>query len=170
MSECASRPATPPADMADAASSAEDHVVFMCACCNLPFGDSGDQQESSDDENLIFLKGVTTNVKINTNKEASEYDLDFYSSVHVLLCNGCSTGIGLLYTATPRHLDYKRGMFILNKNAMTCYSFNNSSKCRLPQEQVNHPTVSYMDKQLKKARMMLGNCTRSLSELEHLVN
>ncbi|XP_073401238.1 protein Mis18-alpha-like isoform X2 [Dendrobates tinctorius] len=129
MSECASRPATPPADMADAASSAEDHVVFMCACCNLPFGDSGDQQESSDDENLIFLKGVTTNVKINTNKEASEYDLDFYS-----------------------------------------YSFNNSSKCRLPQEQVNHPTVSYMDKQLKKARMMLGNCTRSLSELEHLVN
>ncbi|XP_077139281.1 protein Mis18-alpha-like isoform X2 [Ranitomeya variabilis] len=149
---------------------AEDHVLFMCQSCKAPIGDSGDQQDDNKEENLILLSGVTNNVEINTVREVSPYELDSYSAVHSLFCKGCSAGIGVLYAATPRQLDYKRGLFSLNKRAMTCYSFNNTTKQRVPQEQANHPTVSYMDTQLKKCRTVLGDCTRSLSKLEHHVN
>ncbi|XP_069625341.1 protein Mis18-alpha-like isoform X2 [Ranitomeya imitator] len=129
---------------------AEDHVLFMCASCHLPLGDSGDQQDNNEEENLILLSGVTNNVEINTARSVASYDLDSYSAVHLLFCKGCSAGIGVLYAATPRRLDYKRGLFSLNKCVIICYSFNNTRKQRVSLEQANHPTVSYMDSQLKK--------------------
>ncbi|XP_073528904.1 protein Mis18-alpha-like isoform X2 [Phyllobates terribilis] len=151
---------------------AEDHVVFMCTACGLPFGDSGDLQEDLNEENIILLRGITNNVEIDATKAVSSYNLDCYSTVQILYCKGCSASIGTLYISTPRHLEYKRELFSLNRCAITCYSFNEASKQRArgPQDQVTYSTVSFLETQLKKCRTVLGHCARSLSLLENCVD
>lgn len=146
----------------------ENPAVFLCRICMIPLADSGDCIGRVERDNLYLLKAVTENVDIDETKSVSSYQLDDFSTLQVLYCRSCSSSIGALYVATPRHLDYKRNMFNINTSAVTCYYFDNSNKQRagMNEQSVTLPTISYMEEELKKCRMVFGCCERAVEEIE----
>uniref|UniRef100_A0A3Q1EE92 Protein Mis18-alpha n=1 Tax=Acanthochromis polyacanthus TaxID=80966 RepID=A0A3Q1EE92_9TELE len=89
----------------------DDPVVFICAKCRLPVGDSLSWDGSEDGQNQIRLKRVTDNVLIG--KESHLYEPSKRSRCLIvnLMCRGCHSVLGMVYTSTPKNLDHKRFSF-----------------------------------------------------------
>uniref|UniRef100_A0AAZ1Y1C3 Protein Mis18-alpha n=1 Tax=Oreochromis aureus TaxID=47969 RepID=A0AAZ1Y1C3_OREAU len=100
-------------------------VVFICAKCKLPVGDSLSWDGSEDDLNQIRLKRVTDNVMIG--KENRLYEAS-KNLVVDLICRGCHSVLGMVYTSTPKNLDHKRFTFcfsvLTEVNYYCCFSLS----------------------------------------------
>ncbi|XP_069820235.1 protein Mis18-alpha isoform X2 [Dendropsophus ebraccatus] len=141
-------------------------ALFMCSSCGKPLADSGDWVGEAEGGDIILVKAVTTNVKIDACKALSSYELDAFSTVQVLYCEGCSNVIGALYLATPQSLDYKRDLFSLNTSAINCYYFGKAPKRKIQTEPRMLPTVTLMETQLEKCKTMFGICEKTVAEME----
>uniref|UniRef100_A0A3Q2V783 Protein Mis18-alpha n=1 Tax=Haplochromis burtoni TaxID=8153 RepID=A0A3Q2V783_HAPBU len=96
-------------------------VVFICAKCKLPVGDSLSWDGSEDDLNQIRLKRVTDNVMIGKENRLYEASKKSLCLVVDLICRGCHSVLGMVYTSTPKNLDHKRFTF--------CFSVADIDRC-----------------------------------------
>uniref|UniRef100_A0A4W3JRG6 Protein Mis18-alpha n=1 Tax=Callorhinchus milii TaxID=7868 RepID=A0A4W3JRG6_CALMI len=79
-------------------------IVFLCAQCRLPAGDSLAWSGWDSAERVICLKSHATNVS----------PLLSPASIYVLLtCSGCAMILGKKYVCTPIHLDFRRNLYCL---------------------------------------------------------
>ncbi|XP_036975328.1 protein Mis18-alpha isoform X2 [Acanthopagrus latus] len=104
-------------------------VVFICGKCKLPVGDSMSWDGGEDGQNQIRLKRVTHNVLIG--KENRLYELNkrsVCSLVVDLVCRGCHTVLGMVYTSTPKNLDHRRFTFCLNVGDIDSYVLGSASQ------------------------------------------
>uniref|UniRef100_A0A671W3Z9 Protein Mis18-alpha n=1 Tax=Sparus aurata TaxID=8175 RepID=A0A671W3Z9_SPAAU len=103
-------------------------VVFICGKCKMPVGDSMSWDGGEDGENQIRLKRVTHNVLIG--KENRLYELNKRSVCLVvdLVCRGCHTVLGMVYTSTPKNLDHRRFTFCLNVEDIDSYVLGSASQ------------------------------------------
>uniref|UniRef100_A0A668RKQ0 Protein Mis18-alpha n=1 Tax=Oreochromis aureus TaxID=47969 RepID=A0A668RKQ0_OREAU len=117
-------------------------VVFICAKCKLPVGDSLSWDGSEDDLNQIRLKRVTDNVMIG--KENRLYEAS-KNLVVDLICRGCHSVLGMVYTSTPKNLDHKRFTFCFSvADIDRLYTHNEIEK-----EEVKSPMQLFNRKDLK---------------------
>ncbi|KAK1800384.1 hypothetical protein P4O66_005617, partial [Electrophorus voltai] len=112
----------------DGAAGGDAPAVFLCARCRRPVGDSLSWAGSDDERNQILLKlcvyicvWVNDNVAIGKEPFVSSTRHELGCLVVNLTCRGCGCALGLIYTSTPKALDYKRSLFCFSVENIESY-------------------------------------------------
>ncbi|EDL03859.1 RIKEN cDNA 2610039C10, isoform CRA_d [Mus musculus] len=100
------------------AAAAENPLVFLCARCRRPLGDSLTWVASQEDTNCILLRSVSCNVSVDKEPKLSKCRDEDGCILEALYCTGCSLSLGYVYRCTPKNLDYKRDLFCLSVEAV----------------------------------------------------
>ncbi|KAM8741473.1 protein Mis18-alpha isoform 2-T2 [Acanthopagrus schlegelii] len=145
-------------------------VVFICGKCKLPVGDSMSWDGGEDGQNQIRLKRVTHNVLIG--KENRLYELNKRSVCLVvdLVCRGCHTVLGMVYTSTPKNLDHRRFTFCLNVGDIDSYVLGSASQMLAAEGPKELPvTLEYrgiVEQELTEMKMLVMSMAHKLEEIE----
>ncbi|XP_030294923.1 protein Mis18-alpha [Sparus aurata] len=145
-------------------------VVFICGKCKMPVGDSMSWDGGEDGENQIRLKRVTHNVLIG--KENRLYELNKRSVCLVvdLVCRGCHTVLGMVYTSTPKNLDHRRFTFCLNVEDIDSYVLGSASQMLAAEGPKELPvTLEYrgiVEQELMEMKILVLSMAHKLEEIE----
>ncbi|KAM3601558.1 uncharacterized protein V6R79_014845 [Siganus canaliculatus] len=141
-------------------------VVFICAKCKLPIGDSLSWDGSEDDQNQIRLKRVTDNVLVGEKSRMFEVSKRSLCLIVDLFCQGCHSVLGMVYESTPKNLDHKRFTFCFNVADIDSYVLGSASQMLTaegPKEQV--VTLEYrsmVEQQLTEMKMLVMSMAHEL--------
>lgn len=141
-------------------------VVFICAKCKLPIGDSLSWDGSEDDQNQIRLKRVTDNVLVGENSRMFEVSKRSLCLIVDLFCQGCHSVLGMVFESTPKNLDHKRFTFCFNVADIDSYVLGSASQMLAaegPKEQV--VTLEYrsmVEQQLTEMKMLVMSMAHEL--------
>ncbi|XP_024420762.2 protein Mis18-alpha [Desmodus rotundus] len=102
-------------------------LVFLCAGCRRPLGDSLNWVTCQED-NCILLRCVSSNVSVDKEQILSKRENENGCTLQTLRCAGCQLHLGYAYRCTPGHLDYKRDLFCLDVGAVESYVLGSSEK------------------------------------------
>lgn len=144
-------------------------AVFICGKCKLPVGDSL-SWDGTEDSHQIRLKKITENVTIG--KETRMYEPDKRSMCLIvdLICQGCHSVIGMVYTSTPKKLDHKRFTFCLNVADIDSYVLGSANQMLSAEGPDEQPvTLDYrgtVEQQLKEMKLMVVSMAQRIQEIE----
>lgn len=144
-------------------------LVFVCEKCKLIVGDSM-SWDNEDNQKHIGLKRVTKNVLIGEESRMYEPEKKAFCLITDLICQGCDSVIGMVYTSTPKKLDHKRFMFYLNVADIDSYVLG-SAKQMLPAEGPEELPVtleyrSIVEQQLTEVKIMAVSLAQTLEDIE----
>ncbi|XP_008276105.1 protein Mis18-alpha [Stegastes partitus] len=148
----------------------DNPVVFICAKCRLPVGDSLSWDGSEDGQNQIRLKRVTDNVLVG--KESRLYEASKRSLCLIvdLVCRGCHSVLGMVYTSTPKSLDHKRFTFCFNVADIDSYVLGSANQMLAAEGPKEQPvTLEYsniVEQQLTEMKMLVVSMAQRLEEIE----
>ncbi|XP_076005802.1 protein Mis18-alpha [Genypterus blacodes] len=162
-----------PAEEVDDDEEKEDNdgpVVFICGKCKLPVGDSVSWDGSEDGLNQIRLKRVTENVLVGEKTRCYEAGKKSFCLVVDLLCRGCCTVLGMVYSSTPKSLDHKRFSFCLDVANIESYVLGSAAQMLPaggPKEQpVTLEYTNTVEDQLTEMKTLVVTMAQKLSEIE----
>uniref|UniRef100_UPI0037E77BDB protein Mis18-alpha n=1 Tax=Semicossyphus pulcher TaxID=241346 RepID=UPI0037E77BDB len=145
-------------------------VVFICGKCKLPVGDSVSWDGSEDGENQIRLKRVTDNVIVAKENRLLEVHKRSVCLVVDLVCRGCRSVLGIVYSSTPRNLDHKRFTFCFNVADIDSYVLGSASQMLTAEGPKEQPvTLEYrgiVEQQLTEMKMLVLSMAQRLEEIE----
>ncbi|XP_053421654.1 protein Mis18-alpha [Nycticebus coucang] len=119
---------TEKARLEEATVAEERPLVFLCAGCRRPLGDSLSWVTNQEDTNCILLRSVSRNVSVDKEQKLSKREKENGCILETLYCTGCSLNLGYVYRCTPRDLDCKRDLFCLSVEAIESYTLGSSEK------------------------------------------
>ncbi|KAG9263695.1 protein Mis18-alpha [Astyanax mexicanus] len=96
-------------------------AVFLCGKCRRPVGDSLSWAGSDEQLNQIMLKRVHDNIVIGNEPYVSSTRKEPGCLVVNLACRGCGSTLGIMYTSTPKELDFKRSYFCFGVENIESY-------------------------------------------------
>ncbi|XP_036284977.2 protein Mis18-alpha, partial [Pipistrellus kuhlii] len=120
----------PAAERSAEAAAARDEdrpLVFLCAGCRRPLGDSL-SWVAGPEASCILLRSVSSNVSVDAEQILSKRENENGCILETLRCAGCALPLGHIYRSTPGHLDYKRDLFCLGVGATESYVLGSSEK------------------------------------------
>ncbi|XP_070839460.1 protein Mis18-alpha [Chaetodon trifascialis] len=145
-------------------------LVFICAKCKLPVGDSLSWDGTEDGQNQIRLKRVTDNVLIGKDNRLYEVIKGAPCLIVDLFCRGCQSVVGMVYSSTPKKLDYKRFTFCFNVADIDSYVFGSASQMLAAEGPNEQPvTLEYrgiVEQQLSEMKMLALSMAHRLEEIE----
>ncbi|KAM6983330.1 protein Mis18-alpha isoform 2-T2 [Tautogolabrus adspersus] len=145
-------------------------VVFICGKCKLPVGDSMSWDGSEDGQNQIRLKRVTDNVIVGKDNRLLEVGKRSVCLVVDLVCRGCRSVLGMVYSSTPKNMDHKRFTFCLNVADIDSYVLGSASQMLAaegPKEQpVSLEYRGIVEQQLTEMKMLVLSMAQRLEEIE----
>lgn len=152
-----------------AAAAAGDYpLVFLCARCRRPLGDSLTWVTSQEDKSCILLSCVSSNVSVDKEQKLSKCKGEDGCILETLYCTGCSLNLGYVYRCTPKSLDYKRDLFCLSVKAIESYTLGSSEKQIVPQDKELFSLESRVEieKSIKQMEDVLRALETKLWEVE----
>ncbi|CAK6969110.1 protein Mis18-alpha [Scomber scombrus] len=145
-------------------------VVFICGKCKLPVGDSLSWDGSEDDENQIRLKRVTENVLVGKDTRLHEPTKRSLCLIVDLICRGCQSLLGMVYTSTPRSMDHKRFTFCFNVADIDSYVLGSARQMLAAEGPKEQPvTLEYrgiVEQQLSEMKMLVVSMAQRLEDIE----
>lgn len=145
-------------------------MVFICAKCKLPVGDSLSWDGSEDGLNQIRLKRVTDNVTIGKENRLYEASKKSLCLVVDLICRGCHSVLGMVYTSTPKNLDHKRFTFCFSVADIDSYVLGSGGQMLAAEGPKEQPvTLEYrgiVEQQLTEMKMLVMSMAHRLEEIE----
>ncbi|XP_026226952.1 protein Mis18-alpha [Anabas testudineus] len=145
-------------------------VVFICAKCKLPVGDSMSWDGSEDGQNQIRLKRVTDNVLVGKENRLCEVSKSSLCLILDVFCRGCHSVLGMVYASTPKNLDHKRSAFCFNVADIDSYVLGSASQTLAAEGPKEQPvTLEYrgiVEQQLTEMKMLVLSMAQRLEEIE----
>ncbi|XP_062870420.1 protein Mis18-alpha [Trichomycterus rosablanca] len=149
---------------------ADAPAVFLCGKCKLPLGDSLCWAGSDDETNQILLRRVNENIAIGKDPFVCCTKSEQGCLVVNLTCRGCSTNLGLMYTSTPKSLDYKRSLFCFSVENIESYVLGSPNQQVAALDQEERPvTLEYQDNvelQISQIKSLAVTIGQRLLEIE----
>ncbi|XP_021065534.1 protein Mis18-alpha [Mus pahari] len=158
----------PEPELSEKAAAAENPLVFLCARCRRPLGDSLTWVASQEDTNCILLRSVSSNVSVDKEQKLSKCRDEDGCILETLYCTGCSLCLGYVYRCTPKSLDYKRDLFCLSVEAVESYTLGSSEKQIVSEDQelFNLESRVEIEKSIKQMEDVLTALQKKLWEVE----
>lgn len=150
------------------AAAAENPLVFLCARCRRPLGDSLTWVASQEDTNCILLRSVSCNVSVDKEPKLSKCRDEDGCILEALYCTGCSLSLGYVYRCTPKNLDYKRDLFCLSVEPVESYTLGSSEKQIVSEDKelFNLESRVEIEKSIKQMEEVLTALQKKLREVE----
>ncbi|KAM9788471.1 protein Mis18-alpha-like [Neosynchiropus ocellatus] len=145
-------------------------VVFLCAKCRSPVGDSLSWDGCESDQNQIRITRATENVVVGKETRMHEVKKGSTCLVVDLACRGCRSSLGMIYTSTPRSLDHKRLAFCFDVAALDSYVLGSATQV-LTAEGPREPPValkyrSRAEQQLTEMKVLVVSLAQRLEAIE----
>ncbi|KAF6120372.1 MIS18 kinetochore protein A [Phyllostomus discolor] len=143
-------------------------LVFLCAGCRRPLGDSLNWVTGQEDNNCILLRCVSSNVSVDKEQILSKRENENGCTLQALRCAGCEQHLGYAYRCTPGHLDYKRDLFCLDVDAVESYVLGSSVKQIVSEDKevFNLESRTAIENSLKQMEDVLKALQTKLWDLE----
>ncbi|XP_062478324.1 protein Mis18-alpha [Pezoporus occidentalis] len=131
-------------------------MVFLCAGCRRPVGDTLSWVTNDEEEGCILLRSAASNVSVDVERQVSKRPGECGCMIEVLFCSGCSMILGCIYRCTPKHLDYKRDLFCFSVDSLESYVLGSSEKqAVIEDEPVTLQSRAVMEEMLLKVDAVL---------------
>ncbi|XP_051006200.1 protein Mis18-alpha [Acomys russatus] len=152
----------------EAAAAGEYPLVFLCARCRRPLGDSLTWVAGQEDTNCILLRSVSSNVSVDKEQKLSKRKDEDGCILETLYCTGCSLRLGYVYRCTPERLDFKRDLFCLSVEAIESYTLGSSEKQIVSEDKelFNLESRVEIEKSIKQVEDVLKSLQTKLWEVE----